>query len=396
MVALIADASENWQRFRGPAGTGHHSGKALLTQWGPDDILWRIELKGEGHSSPVNWEHRIFLTGATDKGRCRFVCALDASDGHLLWEKSIPCEAPEKAHAMNSLATATCVTDGERVVAFLGSAGLHCFDLQGNPLWSQNLGDFPGPWGIAASPVIAGDLVIQNCDAQGESSLVALDKKTGKPVWRTSRGEKPMGGWGTPVQIETGSRSELVINSEQGIDAYDPATGKPLWTCTGYNGRGEPEPVFAHGLVLVVNGKAGDVYAIRPGGAGDVSATHRAWHTPRPKVRDIASPIVVGDSLFAIDMRGSATSYDARSGNVLWSERVPGSYTASPIASAGLIYLNNEAGETLVIRPGPKYDLVARNSLGDRPGELFRASPAPIDGRLYLRSNRALYCVGGK
>jgi outer membrane protein assembly factor BamB len=125
-----------------------------------------------------------------------------------------------------------------------------------------------------------------------------------------------------------------------------------------------------------------------------VSDTHRAWHTPRPKVRDISSPIVVGDYLFAIDMKGSATTYDSRSGKILWSEKIPGAFSASPIESGGLIYLNNEAGETLVIRPGPKLDLLARNPLGDRGDELFRASPAPINGRVYIRSNRALYCVG--
>lgn len=393
---LTAGAAENWPRFRGPAGTGHHAGAALPTQWGPEGILWRVELKGDGHSSPVTWGQRLFLTAAAEKGGTRLVFAFDTRDGRLLWEKSIPCASPEKAHAMNSFATATCATDGERVVAFFGRAGIHSFDMEGKPLWSQTLGEFPGVWGTAASPVLVGDRVIQNCDAQGASSLVALDKKNGKVAWTTSRGEKPMGGWSTPIEIRAGTRPELVINSEQGLDAYDPATGKELWHCSGFTGRGEPVPDYARGLLFVANGKAGDVYAVRPGGSGDVSETHRAWHTPRPKVRDIASPIAVGDCVFAIDMKGSATTYDAKSGNVLWSEKIPGAYTASPIESGGLIYINNEAGETLVIRPGPKYELVARNSLGDRAGELFRASIAPIDGRLYLRSNRALYCVGRK
>ncbi|MBI5397062.1 MAG: PQQ-like beta-propeller repeat protein [Verrucomicrobia bacterium] len=395
-LCLTAGAAENWPRFRGPAGTGHHAGAALPTKWGTENILWRVELKGEGHSSPVNWEQRIFLTAATDQGRTRLVLALDARDGRLLWEKTVPCDSPGRTHGMNSFATPTCATDGERVIAFFDRAGIHCFSLDGKPLWAQSLGEFPGPWGIAASPVFAGDRVIQNCDAQGASSLAALDKKTGKIAWRTSRGEKPMGGWGTPIEIRTDARPELVINSEQGLDAYDPATGKPLWNCRGFNGRGEPVPDFARGLLFVVNGKAGDIYAVRPGGSGDVSETHRAWHTPRPKVRDISSPIVVGDYLFAIDMKGNAVTYDSRSGAVLWSEKIPGAFSASPVESGGLIYINNEAGETLVIRPGPKLDLLARNSLGERAGELFRASIAPINGRLYLRSNRALYCVGAK
>lgn len=395
-LGLPAGAAENWPRFRGPQGTGHHAGTALPVKWGPEQVLWRTELKGGGHSSPVNWEHRIFVTSAADEGRTRRVICVDARDGRALWEKTIPCGAPGKAHAMNSHATPTCATDGERVVAFFGEAGLHCFDLDGKPLWSRMLGDFPGPWGIAASPVFSGGRVIQNCDAQGPSALVALDAKTGEIAWRTSRGEKPMGGWGTPVEIRLEKHAELIVSGESGLDAYDPATGKPLWNCTGYNGRGEPGPDYARGLLFVLNGKAGDAYAVHPGGSGDVSETHRAWHTPRPRVRDISSPVAVGDYLFGIDMKGLATMYEARSGKVLWTEKIAGAFSASPVESGGLIYLNSEAGDTLVLRPDARPDVVARNSIGTRTGELFRASIAPIDGRIYLRSDRALYCVGAR
>jgi outer membrane protein assembly factor BamB len=397
LVALTAvRAGENWPRFRGPAGTGHHTGAALPTKWGADNIVWRVELKGEGFSSPVNWQERLFLTAALDKGRTGLVSAVSTRDGRLLWEKSVKCEAPGKSHAMNGFATPTCLVDGERVVAFLGRAGIHCYSHEGKPLWSQSLGDFPGPWGVAASPVFSGKLVIQNCDTQGASSIVGLDRQTGKIVWRTARGEKPMGGWSTPVEIRAAGRAELVVNSETGLDAYDPATGKSLWNCRGFTGRGEPMPDFAHDLVFTLNGKAGDIYAVRPGGTGDVSDSRRVWHTPRPKVRDVAAPIVVGDYLFAMDMKGNATTYAAATGKVLWTERIPGAFTSSPIESGGLIYATSDAGETLVIRPGAKLDIVARNSLGERPGEIFRASLAPIDGRIYFRSQRALYCVGAK
>jgi len=395
-LCLAANAAENWPRFRGPTGTGHHVGAPLPTKWGPENVLWRVELKGDGHSSPVNWDQRVFLTADADKGSSRFVFVFDARDGRLLWEKKIACNSPGKTHKMNSFATPSCLTDGQRVVAFFDCAGIHCFDLDGKPLWSQSVGEFPSPWGVAASPVFSGNLVIQNCDTKGASSIVALDKNTGKIVWKTSRGDKPMGGWGTPIEIRTPTRSELVVSGEYGLDAYDPATGKPLWACKGFNGRGEPSPEFAHGLIFVLNGKSGDVYALRPGGSGDVSETHRAWRTPRTRVRDLSSPIVVGNYMFAMDMKGNAATYEARSGKVLWTEKIPGAYSGSPFESAGLIYLNNEAGETLVIRPGPKLDLVARNSIGERKGELFRASLAPINGRIYLRSNRALYCVGRK
>jgi outer membrane protein assembly factor BamB len=391
-----AGAAESWSRFRGPAGTGHYSGPALPTKWGPENVLWRVEIKGEGHSSPCSWQQRIFLTSATDQARTRLVLALDSRDGRRLWEKTISCASPEKTHRLNSFATPTCATDGERIVAFFANAGIHCFNLDGKPLWSQSLGEFAGPWGIAASPVLVGDRVIQNCDAQGASFLAGLDAKTGKIVWRTPRTDKPMGGWSTPVTIRTGARTEVILNSQSGVDAYDPATGKPLWHCRGFGGRGEPAPDYAHGMLFVLNGNPGDVYAVRPGGSGEVSDTHRVWHTPRKRIRDVSSPIVVGKYLFAIDMKGLATTYDATSGAELWSQRIAGAFTASPVEASGLIYLNDEAGQTLVIRPGPKLDLLARNSLGDHSDELFRASLAPIDGRIYFRSSRALYCVDVK
>ncbi len=395
-LVRAAGADENWPRFRGPAGTGHHTGAALPTEWGPTNVLWRVELKGEGHSSPVHWGHRIFLTSALDKGATRLVVAIDARDGRILWEKAIPCDSPGRVHTMNNHATPSCATDGERVVAFFDKAGVHCFSYDGASLWSKSVGDFPGPWGVAASPVFSGDRVIVNCDAQGTSFLLALDKRTGDVVWRTSRGEKPMGGWGTPIEIRAGERSELVLSGETGLDAYDPATGKPLWSCLGFNGRGEPVPDYAHGMLFVLNGKAGDSYAVRPGGTGDVSATHRVWRTPRPRVRDLSSPVVVGDFMLAVDMKGSATAYEACSGKVLWTEKLPGAFSASPLESGGLIFIPNEAGETFVIRPGAGLDLVARNPIGSRPGELFRASPAPIGSRILLRSDRALYCVGSR
>jgi hypothetical protein len=267
--------------------------------------------------------------------------------------------------------------------------------MDGKPLWSRDLGTFPGPWGTGASPIILGDLVIQNCDAEGPSSLIALDKHSGRTVWQTDRGQRPRGGWNTPLVIDAGSRQELILNGEYGLRGYDPTSGKEHWFCRSFNGRGTPTPAFGQGMLFVISGLSGSVYAVRPGGEGEVADSRMVWHTPRRGGRDVSSPILVDNYLIVVNLAGVATCYDAAGGKQLWQERLTGSLSASPILIGGLIYVQNEAGETLVIRSGDKLDVVARNDLGAPQGEIFRSTLAPSGGRFYMRSDRAAYCVGG-
>jgi outer membrane protein assembly factor BamB len=188
----------------------------------------------------------------------------------------------------------------------------------------------------------------------------------------------------------------LVLNGHEGTQAYDPASGKELWFCRGFAGRGEPTVTPAGDLLCVVNGLVGDFYAVRPGGDGDVTATHMAWHTPRKGGRDCPSPIVVGDYIIVCDMGGIATCYAAKDGHVHWKERLPGKFSGSPIAANGLAYFLSESGKTYVIKPGPTLQIVAENELPAPSGELFRASPAPCRGQMFLRSSSTLFCVGEK
>jgi outer membrane protein assembly factor BamB len=245
---------------------------------------------------------------------------------------------------------------------------------------------------VGASPIFVDDLVIQNCDAEGESFLVAVDKRTGKDVWRTPRASKPRGGWSTPIIIELEDHRELILNGEFGIDAYDPETGQPLWNCRGFNGRGTPVPAWGHGLLYVVNGKSGDVYAVKPGGKGDVTESHMAWHTERRGGRDLPSPILLGDCLTVISMAGIATGYDSHNGKELWKERLGGNFSGSPVAAGGLAYALAENGDVLVIKP-QNFELVARNQFGAESDEIFRSSIAISEGRLLIRSDQSLYCI---
>ncbi len=396
IIILLASSTcvhaENWNRFRGPQGRGHAGTVALPVNWSEENIAWRAELPGAGQSCPVNWGDKIFLTAASDEGRIRHVICLNKADGKRIWMRDLVSKAPEKPHKMNTWATPTCATDGKHVVAFFGPAGLHCYDMDGEKRWSRDLGTFPGPFGIAASPIIIGDRVIQNGDAAGASFLAAFNLDSGEEVWRTPRAEKPRGGWSTPVLIDTGERDELLLNGEYGVRAYDPTSGKELWFCKAFNGRGSPVPEYAHGLVIAVSGKPGDVYAVKPNGTGDVTE-QMVWHAPRKGGRDLPAPIVVNKHLFIVSLGGIATLYDARTGEVIWTERLDGRFSASPLEANGLIYVHNEAGTTLVIKPGPKLDLVATNIIGEHEDETFRAAASPIAGHFMLRSTRALYCI---
>ena len=391
LVSRGPGADSNWPRWRGPLEDGHWSATDLPLKWTDANVVWKAELPGVGQSSPIVWNERIFLTAAKENGRERIVFCVARDTGKLVWQHSAWNGQPEPSHAMNGWASASCVTDGEVVVAFFGRAGMHAYAVDGKPLWSKDLGRFESPWGTAACPVIVDGLVIQNCDSDQNAYLIALDKRTGQEVWRTKRPDYR--GWSTPVVIAANGRRELVLNGHKGVQAYDPSTGRELWFCKSFNGRGEPTVTPADGLLCVVNGLAGDVYAIRPGGSGDVTETHMAWHTPRKDGRDCPSPIVVNDYILVSSMTGIMTCYSARDGHIYWKQRLEGKYSGSPIAAGGLVYILNEAGKTTVIKPGPMLEIVAENELTGDSAEIFRATPTPSQGQLLIRSTTKLYCI---
>jgi len=337
------------------------------------------------------------LTSGSEDGTLRQVFAVDTANGNLLWTAKVNVAKPETPHAMNTFATATCATDGEVVVAFFGPGGLHAWDLDGKPLWSRtDLGGFPGPWGVGASPVIDGELVIQNCDAEGPSTLLAVNRKTGATVWSSPRKDTPNGGWSTPIIIEAAGHRELVLNGEFGVQGYDPATGKELWFCAAFNGRGEPVPEFANGLLYVVSGKPGDTFVVQPGGSGDVDqdppvAQLQAAGRPRSFVARRGRRL----PLRLQHVRHRVLLQRRNRRDVREPTRLNAAISASPLVANGLIYLQAENGEVLVLRPGKTLEIVARNSVGAGAGEIFRASPAPIGGALYLRSTTSLYRIGG-
>lgn len=384
----------DWPRWRGPQQNGHTADTSLSTKWTEKDIAWKLSLPGIGQSSPIVWGDRIFLTSALEKGKTRLVFCVNRKTAQIDWQHTAWQGEPEPIHAMNSWASSTCVTDGEVVIAFFGKGGLHGYTVDGKHLWSKDLGAFAGPWGTSACPVLFGDMVIQNCDADVNAYLVALDKRTGNQIWRTKRREHR--GWSTPVFIDVDGRQEMALNGHEGVQGYDPKSGAELWFCKGFAGRGEPTVTPAGKLLCVVNGQPGDFYAVKPGGSGDVTETHMAWHTPRKSGRDTPSPIVVGKYIIVSSLDGIASCYDAETGEVYWKERIAGKFSASPIAAKGLVYFLNENGKTFVIEPGESLKIVAENDIPAGKDEIFRASLAPSAGQLFVRSTTTLYCLGTK
>jgi outer membrane protein assembly factor BamB len=393
--AAFVRSEDRWPRLGGPDGSSHSTETGLPTQWTAENILWKSALKGFGQSSPCIWDGRIFLTTALNDGRERMVFAVDQRDGRILWEHIAWTGEPERTHVMNGHASATCATNGQVVVAFFGKGGLHGYTLDGKHLWSRDLGDFAGPWGTAASPIFHGDTVIQNCDSESaESFLQAVDSQTGETIWKTPR--EAIRGWSTPIVINTGDREELVLNGHTGVRGYDPRSGAELWWCKSFNGRGEPVPAYAHGLLYVINGLAGDVYSVRPGGEGNITQTNMVWHTPRRAGRDLPSPVVIGDYLLGCSMAGVLVCYDTATGKELWKERIGPKFSSTPLVAEGRAYFQSEEGDTIVLEPGPQIKIVGESKIESDSEELFRSSIVPSGGRLYIRSNKFLYCIGGK
>lgn len=394
-ILLTQALADNWPRFRGPDGSGHTSEKGLPVTWDEKNVLWKTPLKGKGQSSPIIWGDRIFLTSAVDDGKERLVICVDRKSGKVLWEQTAWKGTPDQSHAMNGWASATCVTDGEHVWASFGMAGLHCYTMDGKNVWSRELGKFQSKTkrGTAASPILAGNLVIFNGDSESDPFLFGIDKLSGKTVWKIDRPARE--GYSTPLLLNANGRQELVLNGDPNLVAYDPATGKQLWTCKNFAARGEPAPAFANGTLYVINGQPGDLYALRPGGSGDVTKA-MLWHVPRNSGRDQPCPLVIGDYLFVSNMEGILICYQTKDGKELYKDRISGKISASPVAADGRAFFQAENGQTIVLDPGPTLKIAAKNTVGGGAGEIFRSQPTPCQGQWFIRSDKVLYCVGTK
>lgn len=400
-----APASSDWAAFRGADGMGTSAASGLPLTWSEDqNILWKTPLAGPGASSPIVLGERIYLTyysgffvpgeeGGRKEDLKRHLLAVNRSDGTILWDQAVPATLPEEDRIRDhGFAANTPAADAERVYVFFGKSGVFAFDHEGKQEWQADVGSSTSGWGTAASPVLYEDLVFINASVESES-LVALDRRTGKERWRASGIDSA---WNTPVVVKAPSgRTELVVATQGDVLAFDPKTGKQLWSCdTDIGWYMVPSVVAADGVVYCLGGRSGvDGLAVTAGGSGNITATHRLWTSL--KGSNVSSPVFLDGHLYWMhEQRGVAYCAKADSGEVVYEERLEreGQVYASALLADGRLYYLTRDGRTFVLAAKPTFEQLAVNQLGD--GSLFNGSPAVDGQRLLIRSDKFLYCIG--
>jgi outer membrane protein assembly factor BamB len=454
LVLEGAEPSMAWPQFRGPSGAGILSEGKLPTSWSlKDNVAWSVAVNGRGWSSPVAWNDTVFVTSAispgafkapstgifgndyvaelskqglsddevlkrvvardieltSDTGEIRYmVYAFAASSGKPKWEREAHKGAPFGGrHRKNTYASETPATDGERLYVYFGNVGLFAYTLDGKAVWNTRFDPQPMylDFGTAASPVVSEGRVFVVHDNEGRSFVAAVDAKTGKHLWQMERDIKAQqgSGWSSPFLWKHAQRTELVVIGRQHAISYDPTTGKELWRLRGLTGQSTPSPVAADGLLYLATGSQGEsnrpVFAVRPGAVGDISLakgeeqnTFVAWFHPRASAYT-SSPLVYRGRMYVVNDNGILTVFDSQTGKEIYKARAGGSgntFSASPWAADGKVYLLSEDGHTFVIEAGDKYVEVSKNSVD----EMSFASPALAPNTIFLRTQTKLYRIG--
>ena len=384
---------EDWPQFRGPGGQGHSAERGVPLQWGEGkNVTWKTPVPGLGWSSPVVAGGRVWITTAVEeRGFSLRALAFDAATGQQVVNVEV-FKVPSyrrEINPKNSWASPTPVVDNGRVYVHFGADGTAALSASGEILWKARF-DYQSQHGAGGSPIVYGDLLILNCDGSDAAFVIALDKHTGKVKWKTNRGFPADQAYTTPLVIRAADRDQLISVGAFRARAYDPLTGKEIWRVRYDEGFSNvPRPVFAHGLVFIATGfQQPSLLAVRPDGTGDVTKTHIAWTLSRGAPLT-PSPLVVADEIYIVNDGGIATCLDAKSGSLVWQQRLGGTYSASPVFADGRIYFHAEQGATTVIAPGRTFRRLAVNTLD---GGLL-ASMAVSGGALFLRSDSHLYRI---
>jgi outer membrane protein assembly factor BamB len=430
LLLCVPACAENWPQWRGPLGTGVSGDKDFPLRWGNDEnVRWHVALPDRGNSTPIVWGDRVFITQAIDADHRRTLMCFARADGKLLWQSGVTYKLHEPTNAENPYCSGSPCTDGTHVIAYFGSAGLYCYDFSGKELWHRDVGAVDSWQGSGSSPIIYGNLCYLNAGPGTQAALIACDANTGDVAWRVAAPKveggaapdapPPAGGgfdnammqadpsgaggfrgsWSTPVIVRSGDHDDLLVVHPTQVTGYDPASGNTLWTCRGLPDQAFASPAIGDGVLVVtghrVSGGGTRITAIRLGGSGDVTATHRLWQIDLPK-DCVGSGLVRSGRVYLVTQFGSLVCLDLSNGHKLWEKRLSGQGTtggswSSIVLADNKLLIPNHAGEVFVIAAEAEFKVLAVNWAGE---ETTCASPAISDGELFLRTYKALWCFG--
>jgi outer membrane protein assembly factor BamB len=405
---LQAQSSAHWPQWRGPFFNGMARGDAPSVWSDTTNIKWKTEIPGRGFSTPAIWGDRIFVTTAIPTGSSsgtvveqRFeVLSLDRKTGKIIWQKTARTATPHESYhrAYGSFASNSPVTDGKYVYASFGSRGIYAYDFNGKLIWEKDLGvqmKMRLAFGEGTAPLLFGDRLFVVFDHEGESFMVALDKRNGKELWRVSRNERSS--WSTPLAVEHNGRTEIVVSATNRVRSYDPETGKVLWESGGLGANVIPVPVHQNGVVYVMSGyRDPKLMAIKLGRQGDLTGSDAIVWSHTRGLAYTASPVLHEGKLYVVTDNGMLSAFNATTGETYYAQtRLPKGYNlkASPIGANGKLYLATEDGDVVVVKMGEKFEILSTNTLTD---QVFIATPVIAAGELYLRSKTTLFCIAEK
>lgn len=394
----VADLKKNWPRFRGYSGSGISPFTNIPVAWnGPkgSNILWKADVALYSPSSPVIWGDHIFVTGAN--ATKREVYCYDMS-GKLLWTKEVDPkrsnnQPPNVMEDTGGFGPTTPCTDGQRVYVMYANGDVAAFDFAGTLVWARNVGPLENTYGHATSLEMYQNRLILQLDQatakDGKSKILALDTATGQTVWETQPRPVP-NSWATPIVINNGQRDLLIACGNPWVMGYDPANGQEIWRAKAMNGEVLPSPVYADGIVYTaIEGEK--INAIKVDGSGDVTATHIAW-SAEEGLPDIIGPLCDGQRVYLVNSSGTLTCYDAKAGKKLWDKDMEMTFKACTSLVGDKVYLVSDSGVGIVVQAASEFKELARSELGEE----VLASPSFADGRMFLRSKKSIYCIGGK
>jgi outer membrane protein assembly factor BamB len=399
-MACATSRAADWPEFRGAQRDGTSPGTNFPLTWGPDkNIKWRAPLPQPGNSSPIVSKGRVFITCAEDAhGTRRSLYCFDVKDGKKLWAQTVAYEQLDPTHQRNPYCASTAAADGQRIVVWHGSAGVHCYDYDGKEIWSRDLGTFRHIWGYASSPIIYGDSIILNCGPGARSFVIALNRSTGKTLWQTDEpggaedrgpGGKWVGSWASPVVTKVDGNDQIIVPQSHHVNAYDPKTGAIVWTCGGTGDLAYSDVMVGDEIAVAASGYGGAAIGFKLGGSGDVTDSNRLWRDERNPQR-IGTGVVIGGHLFMVSEPG-LSCIEMSTGREIWKHRYADqTFWGSVVCAGDRLYVTSQKGTTIVCAADSKeFRELATNDLS----EASNSTPALSDGQIFLRTAKALYCI---